>query len=429
MEITIPYTPRPLQKLLHESLQRFSVIVCHRRFGKTVFCINEIIQKALLNKKRRPQYAYIAPTMKQAKLIAWDYVKQYTRNIPHMKYNESELKCEFPNGAKVLVLGAENPDSLRGLYLDGVILDEVAQMPQSVWGQVIRPALADRKGWAIFIGTPKGQNYFYYLYKHASRDLKWFSLVLKASETNILDAEELDALRGELSEEEYDQELECSFTAAVQGTYYGKIMEQLEKGNQLRVVPWEASTPVVTAWDLGINDMTCIWFVQQCAGEIRVIDYHEDSGEPLTHYAKIIKEKPYVYDYHVLPHDAKQRSLSTGKTRVEQLRSLGLKCTIARKLGVKDGINAVKSLLPSCYFDQEKCDRGLIALRNYRSSYNDVLGTFSEIPLHDKFSHAADAFRYLAISLKKSRGYADYIDKDLFKSKIKQENKYDPFNF
>lgn len=425
-KITIPYTPRPLQTILHENLKRFNVIVCHRRFGKTVFCINELIRKALLNNKRRPQYAYIAPTMKQAKAIAWDYVKQYTGNIPHMKYNESELKCEFPNGAKLFILGAENPDSLRGLYLDGVIMDEVAQMPPSVWGQVVRPALADRKGWAIFIGTPKGQNYFYDLYQKAQRDSRWFSIVLKASETRILDAEETQALKAELSEDEYKQEMECSFTAAVQGTYYGKIIEQIEDKKQIRQIPVDVSVPVVTSWDLGINDKTCIWFVQSVAGEMRVIDYYEASDEALPHYAKIIKEKPYVYDYHILPHDAKQRSLSTGKTRAEQLNSLGLKTRIANKVPVKDGINAVRSLLPSCFFDVTNCEKGLIALRNYRSSYNDRLGTFNENPLHDKFSHAADAFRYLAVTFRKPNPRTQKIFNPRGNFKVSD---YDPFDF
>ncbi len=426
--VVIPYTPRPIQKVLHDSLKRFNVIVCHRRAGKTVFSINELVRKAMMNTKRRPQYAYIAPTMKQAKVIAWDYLKFYTSGIPHVKYNESELRCDLPNGSKILVLGAENPDSLRGLYLDGVILDEVAQMPPSVWGQVLRPALADRRGWAIFIGTPKGQNYFYDLYQRAQKDDGWFSATLKASETQILPQEELTALRAELSKEEYEQELECSFTAAVVGTYYGKLMEQIQKDKHLRNIPWDSTIPVVTAWDLGINGLTSIWFAQHIAGEIRLIDYYESSGEALSHYVQVIKSKPYVYDYHILPHDVKQRSLATGTTRLEQLKRLGLKVVVARKLLIKDGINSVKSLLPACYFDEVKCELGLIALRNYRSSYNETLGVFSDSPLGDRFSHAADAFRYLATTLRKPKTYTEYLhNKTNFPKK--QQDGFDPFNY
>lgn len=429
MKVQIPYTPRPLQNMIHSSLKRFNVIVCHRRFGKTVFCINEIIRKALLNPKRRPQYAYIAPTIKQAKLIAWDYVKQYTSTIPGIKYNESELRCELPNGAKVFILGAENPDSLRGLYLDGVIMDEVAQMAPSIWGQVVRPALADRKGWAVFIGTPKGQNYFYDLYNIAKKESKWFHTILRASETKILDGEELAALRAELSEAEYNQEMECDFTAAVQGTYYGSIMNSLTRNKQVTIVPYNVSAPVVTAWDLGINDKTCIWFAQIIGSEIRIIDYLEGSGEGLEFYAKAVREKPYAYDYHILPHDARQRSIATGKTRIEQLQSLGLKCVIAPRIGVKDGINSVRTILPNCFFDKEKCAVGIVAMSNYRSAFNESLGIFSETPLHDKYSHAADAFRYLAITLRKPMSYEEAVRKREKQQKYRHSGDYDPYDY
>ena len=284
----IPYQPRRDQKTLHSELKRFNVIVCHRRFGKTVFAINEVIAKALTNKRLRPQYAYIAPLKKQAKAIAWDYLKQYVGHLPNVAFNETELRCDLPNGAKIYILGADNPDGLRGIYLDGVVLDEVAQMPMSIWGQVVRPTLADRKGWAIFIGTPKGTNYFYELYKRATKEEDWYSHMFKASETGVLDQVELDAMRRELSEDEYQQELECSFTAAVTGTYYGKIINGLQQAKQIRPLPADPNIPVVTAWDLGINDKTAIWFVQHIAGEIRVIDYYENSLEPFPFFLYVI---------------------------------------------------------------------------------------------------------------------------------------------
>lgn len=427
MNITIPYSPRPLQENLHKSLKRFNVIVCHRRFGKTVFCINEIIKRAMTNTKRRPQYAYIAPTMKQAKVIAWDYLKHYTGNIPHMKYNESELKCEFPNGAKVYILGAENPDSLRGLYLDGAVLDEVAQMPQSIWGQVLRPALADREGWAIFIGTPKGQNYFYELYNRAKVTEGWFNKVYKASQTNILPDSELRALRAETSEEEYDQELECSFTAAVQGTYYGKAMLKADEEGRIKTVAHDASSPVITAWDLGYNDLTAIWFIQNITGEIRVVDYYENSNESIPFYVNVLKNKPYVYDYHILPHDSKQTSVATGKSSLEMMQKLGMKTLVAPKMGILEGINAVKMLLPSCYFDEAKCAKGIVALRNYRSDYNEKLGTFAETPRHDEHSHASDAFRYLAITLKPPRSPVQILEMNRLRNKHHTTESYDPF--
>ena len=227
VEVTIPYAPRPLQAALHSKLKRFNVLVCHRRFGKTVFCINEIIAKAMQNTNKRPQYAYIAPELKQAKNIAWDYLKEYVAPIPGTKINNSELTAELPNGAKIFLLGAENTESIRGFYFDGVVLDEVAQMPKAIWDEVVRPALSDRLGWAIFIGTPKGRNYFHTLYEGAQRRDSWYAECYKASETGIIPYVELCSLREEMTQESYDQEYECSFTAAIKGAYYGKILGDL----------------------------------------------------------------------------------------------------------------------------------------------------------------------------------------------------------
>ena len=190
--ITIPYSPRPLQRLIHEELKRWNVIVCHRRFGKTVFAINELIKQCLTSDKERPRYAYLAPTYKQAKTIAWDYLQHYSRAIPGITINQAELRIDYPNEGHIQLFGCDNPDALRGLYLDGAVLDEYAQMPSSLFGEVLRPALSDRKGWAIFIGTPKGKNAFYDLYSNAEKHDTWFTKVYPASETGIVDEAELD---------------------------------------------------------------------------------------------------------------------------------------------------------------------------------------------------------------------------------------------
>jgi len=427
VKITIPYTPRPLQRLIHKSLKRFNVLVCHRRFGKTIFCINEIIRKAMCNTKTRPQYAYIAPTIKQAKKVAWDALKGYTNAIPGVKYNESELTCTLPNKAKIYILGAENYDSIRGMYLDGAVMDEVAQMSPAVWGQVVRPALADRKGWGIFIGTPQGQNYFYEIYEKARQLDNWFTKVYRSSETGILPGSELSDLKDELTEEEYEQEMECSFTAAVKGTYYGKLMTDMEKDGRIKNIAWEPMEKVFTAWDLGLNDKTVIWFFQNIVGEIRVIDYYENSDQDLTHYVNVIQSKKYVYDTHIMPHDVTHRSYQTGKSSLEQFKRLGLRCKVAARLSIKEGISAVKSILPKCYFDEDRCHEGLIALRNYRSEYNDRLGIFSDTPRHDRYSHAADAFRYLALGIGRSTSVARRRYQQ-YQMSASQEI-YDPFNF
>ena len=222
-EIVIPYTPRPIWRdTIHPALtdNRFAVLVCHRRFGKTVGTVNEMIKKAVLNEKKAPVYAYVAPYRNQAKRVAWEYLKYYTNPIPGRNVNESELYIELPSrcrgspGARLYIIGADHPDALRGIYLDGVILDEYADIKPELWGGVIRPALADREGWAVFIGTPKGQNQFYEMYQHAEKSAGWYSCIYRADETGVLPAEELKDMQVQMTEMEIRQELLCDFTAS-----------------------------------------------------------------------------------------------------------------------------------------------------------------------------------------------------------------------
>ena len=405
MTIEIPYSPRVDQRTIHEGRKRFSVAVCHRRFGKTVCFTNELIRGAVSCKLRAPRFAYLAPLYKQAKAIAWDYLKHFTGPIPGVKYNEAELRCDLPNGARVMLLGADNPDALRGIYLDGVVLDEYPQMVPRVWTEVIRPALSDRNGWAMFGGTPRGKNHFWELYRYAaeSGDPEWAAFMFRASETGIIDPTELDAARLVMSPDEYAQEFECSFEASIVGAYYSKALAQAAQDGRLTRVPYESRLPVHTAWDLGIGDSTAIWFVQQSGREVRLIDFYEASGVGLEHYVKVLREKPYVYGEHLLPHDVQVTELGSGKTRIETLHGLGLSRETIRvipALPVDDGINAARVLLPRCWFDAAKCDRGLEALKQYRREWDEKGQVFRARPLHDWSSHAADAFRYLALGIR-----------------------------
>lgn len=398
VSVTIPYTPRPLQKEIHETLSRFNVLVCHRRFGKTVLVINQIIKDAMNNKKKNPRYAYIAPLYRQAKQVAWDFLKEYTQNIPMRMVNESELRVDLPNGARIQLFGADNPDSMRGIYLDGACLDEYAQMSQRMWSEVVRPALSDRKGWAIFIGTPQGHNQFYELYMGAKDQQNWTTRRYKASETGVIEAAELEAAKHDMSEAEYDQEFECSWQAAIRGAYYGKIITSIEERGQIANVPHDPAHQVETWWDLGVGDSTVIWFVQRIGQEIHVIDHYEMTGEGLPHYAKVLQDRGYIYSQHVAPHDIEVRELGSGKSRREIARSLGIDFAVAPKQSVEDGISAVRAMLPRCWFDKTKCKQGLEALRQYRSDYDDRLRVFRPRPLHDWTSHSADAFRYGAVA-------------------------------
>lgn len=213
--VSLGFTPYAHQREAHKKRKRFTVLVWHRRGGKTVFAVLELILAALAFKGIRGRFGYIGPLLKQAKKVAWDYLKHHTREIAGRVINESELSITLPNGAQIAIFGADNPDSFRGLYFDGVVLDEVAQMKPEVWGEILRPALADRRGWALFIGTPKGINLFSELYFAALKDPAWHADMRRASETGVLPQDELDAARKEMSPEQYAQEFECDFAAAV----------------------------------------------------------------------------------------------------------------------------------------------------------------------------------------------------------------------
>lgn len=396
--VTIPYAPRPLQRQLHDRRGRFAVIVCHRRWGKTVWAINELVKGALTCQREAPRLAYVAPLYRQAKAVAWDYLKKFTDPIPGRAYNEAELRCDLPNGSRVQLFGADSPDSLRGLYLDGVVLDEYAQMSPKAWTEVLRPALADRAGWAAWIGTPQGHGAFYDLYERAADLPDWSRHLYRASETGILPDTELKAARREMSEAEFQQEFECSWSAAVPGAYYGALIEAAEDAGRITEVPYDPSHKVETWWDLGIGDSTSIWFAQRVGHAIHVIDYYEMTGAGLPHYVEQLAQRGYVYSRHVAPHDVQVRELGSGQSRLEIAASLGLDFEVAPKLPVDDGIAAVRQLLPRCVFDRRKTQYGVDCLRQYRAEYDDRLRTVRPKPLHDWTSHAADAFRYGAVA-------------------------------
>jgi len=384
--------------------KRWGVVVCHRRFGKTVWAINHILRDALISPKKTPRFAYMAPTYRQAKNVAWDYIKQFAGKIPNVKFHETELRCDLPTGARISLLGAENPDSLRGIYLDGCVMDEVADMPENVFPEVIRPALSDRKGWCVFVGTPKGHNAFYEKYEEATANDDWLAAVYKASETGILDDEELEAARAMMTNDQYAQEFECSWNANVPGAIYGKELEAVQAEGRITNVPYDPSARVDTWWDLGVGDSTAIWFTQTVGRAIHVIDYYEARGEGLPHYCKVLSSKNYLYGDHNAPHDIEVRELGSGKSRREVAWDLGLNFRVVPKLPIEDGIHAAQMLIPRLWIDREKCKQGLECLRQYHRAYNERTRSFRASPVHDWSSHAADAFRYLAVGLRETGG-------------------------
>ncbi|QEX23806.1 hypothetical protein FRZ61_37450 [Hypericibacter adhaerens] len=400
-----------MQQALHEQMRRFNVVVCHRRFGKTVLCVNHLIRAAASCLLPRPRFAYLAPSYRQAKAVAWDYLKHFTGPIPGALRHEGELRIDLPNGARIALLGADNPDALRGLYIDGIVFDEYGQMAPRIFGEVVRPALADRQGWAIFIGTPQGRNGFHEIYEAARLDPDWFTALHRASETGLIEAEELAAARRVMTPEEYAQEFECSFEAAAAGSYYGRLIEAAAAEGRIAAVPCDPRLPVHTAWDLSMDDSTAIWFAQAAGAEVRLVGYYEASGEGLEHYVRVLQQRGFVYGEHWLPHDAEVRELGTGVSRIETLASLGLRARVLPALRIEDGVNAARLLLPRCWFDRDACAAGLAALRHYRRDYDEKLRAYRARPVHDWSSHGADAFRYLAVGLAQLRDGARTLPK------------------
>lgn len=398
-EIVIPYKPRQHQLKVHDLLEgkRFAVVVAHRRFGKTVAALNHLIRDAVLNQRETPRYAYIAPTYGQAKRVAWDYLVKYTTPLGGTN-NISELRVDFW-GRRIQLYGSDNPDSLRGQFFDGVIIDEVGDQNPKIWTDIVRPALTDRKGWCLFIGTPKGHNHFKELRDRAEKEEGWGLLEFKASETGVVDETELKAARNEMGEDKFRQEFECSFDAAVEGSYYGQILNELEDKKHMQEIPREELSRTFTAWDLGMGDSTSIWVAQLVGSEVRLLDYYENHGVGLDHYVKWIRDNDYIKAEHILPHDVRVRELGSGKSRLEMLEEAGLEIKIAPRMGLDDGIQAVRRLLPRCWFNVPKVQIGLNCLRNYRRDYDEKRKIFYERPLHDWSSHGSDSFRYLALGL------------------------------
>lgn len=401
IDIRSEYTPRRQFMPFHRRTQRWAVLVCHRRAGKTIATLNDLIKQAITDKKRDGRYAFVLPLRTQAKDTAWTYLKRYAAPLFAREPNESELRVDLLNRATIRLYGADNPDALRGPYLDGVVLDEFADMKPAVWYEVIRPMLVDRHGSAIFIGTPKGKNEFWRLFEDAKKKpSEWYSFRLKASESGLIPAHELAELRRDMGDDQFMQEFETSFEAAIKGAFYAEEMRIMQAEGRIRPIEIDKVARVHTSWDLGVSDSTAIWFIQCVGRERRLVDYFESSGVGLDHYADVLAEKRLKYGWkygeHHFPHDVKSRELTTGKSRLTALSGLGIEATIVHRHNVLDGINAVRKMLGRTWIDPERCERGLEALRQYCREFDDRLKDWKASPLHNWTSHGSDALRYFA---------------------------------
>lgn len=356
-------------------------------------------------------YGHIMPSRTQAKKVAWDKLKYYSAGIPGTKISESELLIRYPTGHKIQLFGANDPDAIRGLMASGVSFDEYSQQPENIFSEIISKALADHLGYAMFVGTIKGKDHLYRTHAVAEKEPDWLaiwqdidrSLATESGATILMLKQAMQDDQklvndGVISQDEYDQEWYLSAEAAIKGAWYAKELSKAKTEGRITRVPYDPSIPVETWWDLGVDDQMSIWFVQpRRSGEIGVIDYYEASGEGMPHYVAVLHARGYTYGRHLAPHDIEVRELSTGKSRKSAAAQHGLKLETIPAMDLHDGIHAVRMILGRCWFDESKCEVGLNALRHYRKRFNASLNEFTGTPVHDQYSHAADAFRTGAV--------------------------------
>lgn len=444
-ELLVPYTPNTNQQELHALLRqyRYAVVVVHRGFGKTWLAMNELIRRAWeCTKRDGGVFAYIAPEKLQAKYVAWDKLKVFVQNLP-VTIHEADLSITFPNNSVIRLYGADNPHRIRGQHFSYIVLDEVGQMPSDIWTEACYPALQANKGGALFIGTPKGENFFKEIYDSAKGKDNWLAFLKPVTETTVFSPEQIKEFLIEQGEQKFEQEYLCSFEAGMQGSFFDYLFAS-EELNLVGDVPWNPDQPVITAWDIGINDPTSIWFIQRDSADadrFRVIDFYEAAHPDFMTHLKAVLAKPYLYAEHYMPHDINKRIGLGTLTRYELCLKNGLKVKIASKeVKPEEGIAMVQRLLPRCRFDLNKCKAGITHLKSYSSKQDRMTGEFLKDAVHDKHSHAADAFRYLAVGLRKSHGqdakhlaYAisayDYFSPSTAgRTNDEADYEYDPFN-
>jgi len=415
-KIQIPkdYKPRPYQAPLWDYLAsggKRAVAVWHRRAGKDITSMNWTIYSAF---DRPGLYWHLLPTYQQGRKIVWDGItrdgKAFLDHWPEelvTGVNNTEMKLELKNGSIWQVVGTDNVDRLVGANPVGCIFSEYSLQDPRAW-DYIRPILAENGGWAVFIYTPRGRNHGHKLLQLAKKNDNWFAETLTIDNTKCIPMSAIEEERAAgMAEELIQQEFYASFDAPLVGSYYGDAMTKIMEDGRICKVPYDSRLPVHTAWDIGMHDATAIWFFQINNREVWIIDYYEDSGKGLEDYAAVLKEKMYTYGDHIAPHDIAVRELGTGKSRQEVALNFGIRFRIAPQIGIQDGISAVRQVLPRCWIDEDRCERGIDAMKQYRKEFDDKRGMYREKPNHDWTSHGADAFRYLAVGMREERDLSE----------------------
>lgn len=393
---------------------RHCEVVWHRRSGKDELGLHWTAVAAF---QRVGTYWYLLPMASQARKAIWNAINPHTGKkrideaFPEAirrRKNDQEMYIEFVNGSTWQVVGSDNFNSLVGSPPIGLVYSEWA-VSNPAAKAYLRPILAENGGWQIFNTTPRGKNHAYRTLQGAKNDENAFAQVLTARDTGVLTEEQLANLLAEyitdygetLGTAYFEQEFLCSFETPVMGSVYAK--ELRESADRIRAVPYDPTKPVHIFWDLGRADKTAIWFTQLAPFEYRVIDYMEGVGKHIGEYIVDLQAKRYVYGDCWLPHDANNELLAAERTVAQQLRAAGFKTRTVPKTSVDTRIEAARLILPLCYFDERKTELGLDALRNYRYRVDEDTKQFSNEPMHDWASHAADAFGYMAIALKESK--------------------------
>lgn len=396
-----------------------AIAIWPRRHGKDDVALH---RTAIAAHKRVGVYWHLLPQQNQARKAIWDAVNPHTgrRRIDdafpdplRATTREQDMLIRFKNGSTWQVIGSDNYDALVGTPPVGVVFSEWALSNPQAWS-LIRPILAENGGWAVFITTPRGRNHAHRMYEMARASDDWFAERLTATETNVFSAETLASERAEIIAERgeddgdaiYQQEYMTSFSAGLPGAYYAKVIDRLEADGRITAVPYNPQAQVHTAWDLGRNDQTAIWFVQRYGTGWAVIDYIVNTSVGIDWYVKEVRAKPYNYGEHLMPHDAENEQLVSATGSIQQTaEGMGLTGIriVPRTSSVANDINEVRQILPLCWFDKEKTTKGVDALRAYRRIWDEKLRAYRDTPLHDWASDPADAFRTFAIGKPQDR--------------------------
>lgn len=428
-EYQIPFLNAVQDSIDGLSKVRYFLQIWHRRSGKDKTNVADVVPRRLIKDPCIVKYVY--PTLVMGRENLWDGIGgdgfRYREHIPpfiragspndtmmKIPVKNPQYKEEEGNHSLFQIGGSDRPDSLRGGNPKLFVFSEWSEQDPYAW-DVVEPILRENDGIGIFNLTPKGDNHARGMYEYAKNHPLWHVEILTAEDTGIWSVAQLDEIRNDIikrfsangrSEAEaisyFEQEYMCSFKSPVIGAYYGAAVQRAEKEHRIGSVPVQEGYVVDTAWDLGMDDSTTIWFFQQVGQEIHFVDYYENSGEGLAHYAKVLQDRGYVYGRHFAPHDIAVRELGTGRSRLETAKNLGIRFEESKRLEVEDGINAVRALFSQFWFDAEKCHRGINCLKNYRKEWDEKNKVFRTTPKHDWASHGADAMRTFGVNYRKS---------------------------